>query len=63
MGTPKKGQLLFIQALYNALDLDSGKFLNLYKIVFDNKILFIAYNEILYKNKCFIPLGKNNRSF
>jgi hypothetical protein len=57
MGTLKKEQFLFLQALWNILDLNSGKFLNLYRIVFDDKILFIAYNEISQKKNCFTPIN------
>lgn len=60
MGTPKKEQFLLFQALCNTLDIDSGKFINLYKIIFDDKTLFIAYNEILKKKSCAASLRKNN---
>jgi hypothetical protein len=62
MGTPKKEQLLFFQAVCNTLDVDSGKFLNPSRVIYHDKILFIAYNEILRKKSCFASL-KNISQF
>lgn len=62
MGTPKKEQYIFLQALCNALDLDSGKFVSIYRIVFNEKTLFTAYCEIAKKKSCFL-WSKINQSF
>lgn len=60
MGTPKKQPYLFFQVLSNHLDLNSGKFINIYKIAFEDKTLFTAYYEIL-KNNNYLRWQKKNK--
>lgn len=60
MGIPNKEQVIFLQTLFNILDVDSGKLLNCHKIVFNDKFLFIAYNEILQKKSGIALLKKSN---
>jgi retron-type reverse transcriptase len=59
---PKKEQLEFVQALYNTFDKSSGKFKNLHKVAFDEKTLFMAYNETSKKKGSITSGGGEQQS-
>jgi hypothetical protein len=61
-GATEKEQLEFVQALYNNFDERSGKFKNLHKVVFDEKTLLMAYNEISKKKRSIRSGGGEQQS-